>query len=124
MTRDDIRELLTRAATLDTRLRPTSIDVDAWHDLLAGLPRDDALTAVDRHYATSTDRILPGHVRQHCRAIANDRAMRRPPPALPGPPATPEQVQGHLEGIRRVLAATRGRREPVESQAAETAGAT
>jgi hypothetical protein len=77
MTPAEVARLLAGAAMFDYR----KIDRDdalAWHHVLGDLDFDDAIEAVRRHYAESTERLMPAHVRQGVRAIRNERASRTP----------------------------------------------
>lgn len=66
--------LLTLAATLDNR-RFDDATVVAWQEILADQPFDDCRTAVIRHFASTTDYLLPAHVIRGAAEI--DRERRR-----------------------------------------------
>jgi hypothetical protein len=52
-------------------------DVAAWHAAVGQYDREDALAAVVRHYADSTEWMKPAHLKQHILAIRNERANAR-----------------------------------------------
>jgi len=66
--------LLTLAATLDNR-RFDDAAVVAWQEILADQPFDDCRTAVIRHFASTTDYLLPAHVIRGATEL--DRERRR-----------------------------------------------
>ncbi len=69
----DMADVLSAAAVYDGR-NIGRTDVAAWHAAAGHLNRDDALAAVVRHYAASTDRMMPAHLIQGALAIRNERA--------------------------------------------------
>jgi uncharacterized protein involved in exopolysaccharide biosynthesis len=79
MTPGEIARLLAAAAMFDYR-KVEKADAQAWHLVLGDLDFDDAMEALRRHYAESTERLMPAHVRQGVRTIRNER--RRPSEAL------------------------------------------
>lgn len=76
MTPGDMARVLTKCAAFDQRTIGEA-DVMAWYDAVGQLDYDDAMTAVSRHYATSTDRIMPAHLRTEVLAIRNERAGKQ-----------------------------------------------
>lgn len=76
MTPADMADVLTAAAAYDGRTIGIG-DVGAWHAAAGELDREEALAAVVRHYANSTDRMMPAHLHQNVLAIRNERADRR-----------------------------------------------
>lgn len=58
-------------------------DVIAWHGILGDLTIVECTAAVQKHYADSTDRLMPAHIRRIVIAARNDRAMRNGLPAVP-----------------------------------------
>lgn len=57
------RAALTTAAVYDHRFRePDPLVARAWATALAGLDADGVIAAVNEHYRTSTDTLMPGHV--------------------------------------------------------------
>lgn len=77
MTPGEVARLLAAAAMFDYR-KVEKADAQAWHLLLGDLDYDDAIEAVRRHYAESTDRLMPAHVRHGVRAIRNERSAKTP----------------------------------------------
>jgi hypothetical protein len=64
--------VLAKAAGIDQRTVGAA-DVLAWHEIIGDLEYADALAAVSAHYAESSDRLMPAHVRRHALAIARER---------------------------------------------------
>jgi len=91
-------QLLAFAALYDNR-KVGDPDVMAWVKVLGDLPYTDCETAVAGHYGESTDRIMPGHIRQRVKKIREDRLARTP---LPAPSA---ELTNDPERYKRVLAA-------------------
>jgi hypothetical protein len=56
-------------------------DVVAWLKAIGDLPFADCEQAAAQYYATETDRVMPGHIRQRVKAIRADRLARTPLPA-------------------------------------------
>lgn len=78
LTRDDVIDVLTACASVDLRKVGDS-DTDGWYATLRkDLDRNLALEAVRIHYATSTERIMPGHVNTIALQLRRDRAQREP----------------------------------------------
>lgn len=76
MNRAEIAELLTVIATLDRRTLGES-DVIAWHGTLGDLRAQECKDAAVRHYAESTDWLMPAHIRRRVLASRQDSAMRQ-----------------------------------------------
>jgi hypothetical protein len=116
----EIGDLLGFAALYDNR-KAAEPDILAWLGAVRDLPYADAREAVAAHYAVSTERIMPGHVRAGVKAIRAERIARSmipaPDPALCDDPAAYRQA---------LQAATRqagdGQGIPADGQAAITAG--
>lgn len=76
MNRNEIADVLTACAALDQRKVGDS-DVSAWYATIRpDIDRQLALDAVRIHYATSTDRAMPGHINNLAVQIRRDRAER------------------------------------------------
>lgn len=60
---DETTAVVARANQLDPRVEVTHDTVDAWHRIIGNLNPTEAARAVDTHYAASTDRIMPSHIR-------------------------------------------------------------
>ncbi|MBM4575779.1 hypothetical protein GS415_06715 [Rhodococcus hoagii] len=76
LTRDDVIDVLTAAASVDLR-KIGDADVEGWSATLrADLDRDLALEALRVHYATSAERLMPAHINKLAVQIRRDRAER------------------------------------------------
>lgn len=82
MTPAECAKILAIAATIDPRLRPPSLDdatarAQAWSQVLDyRMPLDWATRAVARHYAESTDSLMPAHLNTVYRAERRAEADR------------------------------------------------
>lgn len=54
-----------------------------WLSLIGDLSYEDAVEAVRGHYAQSTERMMPAHVRAGVRSIRQERLARTPDPEIP-----------------------------------------
>jgi hypothetical protein len=72
VTPEDVVDVLTKAAAFDQRTVGHA-DVLAWHEVLGRLDRDDALTAVTRHYTESRERVMPADVVRLARVVREER---------------------------------------------------
>lgn len=72
MTPGDAARVLGACALYDNRTVGVA-DAAAWHKVIGDLDVADALEAVARHYAESTDRIMPAHVRRGVKQIREER---------------------------------------------------
>lgn len=77
MTPGDTARLLAACAMYDFRAVETA-DAAAWHHVIGDVDYDDAMEAVRRHYQSSTDRMMPAHVRQGVKAIREERRGKEP----------------------------------------------
>jgi hypothetical protein len=77
MTPGEVARLLAAAAMFDYR-KIEKADAQAWHFVLGDLDFDDAMEALRRHYAESTERLMPAHVRHGVRAIRDERRRQQP----------------------------------------------
>jgi hypothetical protein len=77
MTRAETVAVLAAVVAYDNR-EPTEAVIAAWLAAAqdARWTRDEAITAVRQHYASSTEWIMPAHVTERVRAARQDRAMR------------------------------------------------
>jgi hypothetical protein len=86
MTPGEAARLLAACAMYDFRSveKPDGL---AWHHVIGDLDFEDAMEAVRRHYADSTDRMMPAHVRAGVKAIRDERRRTEPSEAraLPSP---------------------------------------
>lgn len=96
-------KLLAFAALYDNR-KVSDPDVIAWLKAIGDLPYADAEAAVAAHYGTTTERIMPGHIRQGVRRIREERLARTPlpppPPELADDPA--RYKRAIAEGVSRI----------------------
>jgi hypothetical protein len=72
MSPEQVARVLAAAAARDNRTVGTA-DIRAWAEDIGDLDPEDALAAVSRHYRTSTDRLMPVHVRRLVIEIAEER---------------------------------------------------
>lgn len=77
MTPADMADVLSAAGIYDGRTIAEA-DVAAWHMAVGEYDRDDAMAAVVRHYADSTEWMKPAHLKQKILAIRNERASSQP----------------------------------------------
>lgn len=80
MTPGDVARVLATCALYDFRTIDVS-DAAAWFKVIGDLDVEDALEAVARHYADSTDRMMPAHLRRGVRALREERNRLQPHPA-------------------------------------------
>jgi hypothetical protein len=79
----DVVDVLSKAAAFDNR-KPSRAAVMAWQEALAlaGVTsRADALAAVSRHYASSSDYLGPAHLARQVEEIRRERRAQMPAPA-------------------------------------------
>lgn len=74
-----------------------AVDIAAWHEVLSDLDLQDCRQGVVRHYTTSTDWIMPAHIRAEVKRIRADRLERSP---LCIPAADPDDVPAYLTALR------------------------
>jgi hypothetical protein len=72
MTPGDTARVLGACALYDNRTVGVA-DAAAWHKVIGDLDAADAIEAVTRHYAESTERIMPAHVRRLAAEIRRER---------------------------------------------------
>lgn len=100
MTPGDSARVLAACAIYDNRTVSVT-DAAAWFKVIGDLPVEDALEAVARHYAESTERIMPAHVRRIVREMREERARAVPHEAR----ALPSRFE---DDLGRELRATQG----------------
>ena len=76
MNLEETGRLVGHMALYDNR-RTSDPDTLAWYQVIGDLPYDDAKAAVIGHYAESTDRIMPAHVRNRVKAMRRTRSVPR-----------------------------------------------
>lgn len=76
MTPSDMADVLSAAGIYDGR-KISAADAAAWHAAVGQFSREDALAAVVRHYADSTEWMKPAHLKAQILIIHNERAQKR-----------------------------------------------
>lgn len=100
MSPEQVASLLAYISALDNR-EVTPEQVWAWSPLMAGVDAETALEAVQHHFATSEDYLMPAHVVAFCRERRQRQADAPPsaPRALPSPfEADPDRVHRLVTG--------------------------
>lgn len=145
MTKAETARVLTLIAAFDRRTIGEA-DVEAWYLVLSDLPADDCAAAVREHYTTSTDWLMPAHVRRLAEIIARRRAGSQAraridaqiaaanggdhDPNMSGGPAMPLAIEAaplnsriglYQEGRRAAVEARRAMEEACQRKAAEQA---
>lgn len=72
MNKTETAALLLYAAGRDNRKEDRAA-VEAWYEDLGDLPFEDCKAAVRQHFQTSTDYLMPAHIRSIVRAIRTER---------------------------------------------------
>lgn len=106
MTPADTARVLAKAQAYDRRTVGEA-DVLAWHEAIGDLGLADSLEAVRRHFTTSTDWLMPAHIRVIVAAIREER-RRGTSTALALPSRfeySPERAEQVRAGITRCAAA-------------------
>ncbi|MBM4707167.1 hypothetical protein GS455_26885 [Rhodococcus hoagii] len=110
LTRDDVIDVLTAAASVDLR-KIGDADVAGWSATLrADLDRDLALEALRVHYATSAERLMPAHINKLAVQIRRDRAEREKAARDHHPPRPSTRRPADQRGWRSRLDCIRGQR--------------
>ncbi|MGO9079298.1 MAG: hypothetical protein ACLQDY_09690 [Streptosporangiaceae bacterium] len=95
MNASEIGDLLAFAALYDNR-KAADPDIMAWLRAIGDLPYADSEAAVAAHYGTTTERLMPGHVRTRVKAMRAERLARTP---LPPPPPEVADQPGRYQRI-------------------------
>lgn len=125
MTSDELRMLLYRINSLDHRKLNDAV-AKAWWPLMANIPYDDAVEAVNMHFRDSTAYLQPGHIVANAKRLA---ALRRAEEtagdwrssdtdAVPCPPKFHEAIAAAREVTARAVAAGHSRGSDIVKQAA------
>lgn len=97
--------LLAAASSVDRR-QLDDATVATWHAILGDLDAGDALEALRRHFAQSTDWLMPAHIRDGVRAIRDQRRAREEAQQrrsiAEARNGDPGRVQRAIEGMRAV----------------------
>lgn len=108
----DAYELLAVAQSFDRRT-VGDFDAEGWRRAMHGLALEDCKRAVVEHYTTSTDWLMPAHVRHGVMRIRRDRLDRaqdhEPPDADPDDPIAYQRAL--VDGRRRTADGTEKRRD-------------
>lgn len=98
-------QLLTVVAAIDGR-RIDEATVAAWHGMLGDLDFDECAEAVRRHFARSTDWLMPANVRSIVGVIRESRRPRHESLSLPSRfEADPDRTARIQRGMAKVAAA-------------------
>lgn len=110
MLKSETAKLLAKAALVDNR-NIDRLTIEAWHEIVGHLDYHDAIEALTRHRATSTDYLVPAHIVQGVQAIQAERraAARREIPADSVPDADPDNIPAYLQAVRE------GRMRPLDT---------
>lgn len=113
----DAYELLAVAQSFDRRT-VGDFDAEGWRRAMHGLALEDCKQAIVEHYTTSTDWLMPAHIRQGVMRIRRDRLDRaqdyEPPDADPDDPIAYQRAL--IDGRRRTADGTE---KPRDMQAIE-----
>lgn len=113
----DAYELLAVAQTFDRRT-VGDFDAEAWRRAMHGLQLEDAKQAIVEHFTTSTDWLMPAHVRQGVMRIRRDR-LERAPYAVPD--ADPDDPIAYQRALRDgIVRAADGTERPRDMRAIDS----
>lgn len=104
----DAYELLAVAQTFDRRT-VGDFDAGGWRRALTGLDLDDAKQAVVEHYTTSTDWLMPGHVRAGVKRLRANRLERAP---YTVPDADPDDPRAFIAALKAGTTLAAGGEQP------------
>ncbi len=99
MNRAQVVDLLTMAAAYDARTIGDA-DVVAWHAILHETDFADAKAALLGHFAESTERLMPAHIRRRVSALREER-LRDIDILDLGSDVDPDNVPLYLATVRR-----------------------
>ena len=97
MNRSETAQLLAMCAGVDQRTVGET-DVQVWHALLGDVDLPDARAALIGHYADSTERVMPAHIRKRARAAREQRLAHADARGIPA--ADPDDVHSYLAALR------------------------
>jgi hypothetical protein len=121
VTPGEVSRLLAACAMFDFRTVEEP-DAEAWHLVIGDLDYEEAMEAVRRHYADSTDRMMPAHIRQGVKALRQARRRQEPHP-IRELPSRFERDMGEQVRVARGAATVRDVLGPVlEHIARQSAG--
>lgn len=110
----DAYELLAVAQSFDRRT-VGDFDAESWRRAMHGLRLDDAKAAIVEHFTTSTDWLMPAHVRAGVTRIRKDRIERRAIDWVPD--ADPDDPIAYQRALREANArAADGTEQPRDLQ--------
>lgn len=73
MNKVEVAKLLTRASAMDNRV-VTPEAVEAWFEVLHAVQYDAAVEAVNEHFKSSTEYLLPAHIVSGARRVMDQRS--------------------------------------------------
>ncbi|MFE4535646.1 hypothetical protein ACFRKB_11260 [Streptomyces scopuliridis] len=116
----ELPQLLAQVALADPRVRRADemerrAQIHMWAGILAEVPYDYAITAIQTHYAKSTWPILPADIATQWAATVRDRMNRDVDPAPPVDPDNEAAYRAALAAHRRAVIT--GQKPPVEHEA-------
>lgn len=118
MNHTETARLLTAVAAIDGR-RIDDASVAAWHGMLGDLPFNDCAEAVRRHFARSSDWLMPAHIRDGVRLIRDERRPKVDALALPSrwepDPARTERIKRGIAKVAEEMSIARANRPPVDA---------
>lgn len=130
MEADEIPQLIAQIALADSRVRREDkmerrAQIVMWAGILAEVPYDFALQAVQQHYAQSQWPIAPGDIASRWKASVRDRVNRDNGTFEPNdfPDLDPDDVIGYLQALRGQRQAVAQGVRPPNTVKAITAGA-
>lgn len=113
MTEHELAMLLTRITTIDHRV-VDRLTLEAWEPIVGPLPFEDCLQAMNDHYASTGDWLMPHHIASGARRIAERRREemhrelqkgRQPRSGVGQPPYMAEMETAAREATAAAIAA-------------------
>lgn len=113
MTEHELAMLLTRVQTIDHRV-VDRLTLEAWEPIVGPLPYDDCLQAMNDHYASTGDWLMPHHIASGARRLADKRREalhrelqkgRKARTGVGQPPYMAEMEEAAREATRAAIAA-------------------
>lgn len=130
MEADEIPQLIAQIALADSRVRREDkmerrAQIVMWAGILAEVPYDFALQAVQQHYAQSQWPVAPGDIASRWKTSVRDRVNRDNGTFEPNdfPDLDPDDVIGYLQALRGQRQAVAQGVQPPNTVKAITAGA-
>lgn len=123
MNREEVRELLTEASAIDGRPF-TETMVMAWHKILRDLRPEQAMAALENHFATSDRRLMPAHIVEGVKEVRAQLmgGFQDAGQSLEVPDANPDDVGAYLLAVKsQRMRAGDGEQRPVKALVASLA---